>query len=313
MIQQRLETVYAPVWAALRQVDAEIMTIVDSPFPIPLERFFQGGKRLRPAAVLFAANAYDENATKAIRAAAVVELVHASSLIHDDIVDQAIFRREVEALNFSHGESVAVLAGDYVFVRALRGAYSLGIPPIVEELLIVVQDMVVGEFWEELSTREQNFTESMYFKIIEKKTASLFAGALKIGGLVRGAPREELEKLAQTGYQYGMAFQILDDCVDLFDEEDADAPKGRWSLPALYLEKAGVINLAHLDMSLSHLRELTQRHGAFAYTLEVAHDYTERARHYARQLPSTVRDSVLQFVSTLDILADHVETILTLP
>ncbi len=311
MIQQRLQEIYAPILPALRQVDEEIVTIVDSPFPIPLERFFQGGKRLRPAAVLFAANARDASASQAIRAAAVIELVHASSLIHDDIVDQAIFRREVEALNFSHGESVAVLAGDYVFVRALRGAYSLGIPPVIEELLIVVQDMVVGEFWEELSTREQNFTEPMYFKIIGKKTASLFAGALKIGGLVRGASGEELDHLADAGYQYGMAFQILDDCVDLFDEEDADAKKGRWSLPALYLEKQGVVDLSRLDMDLAHLRDLTLRHGAFHYTLDIARDYARKAREVARKLPSAIRENILHFITTLDLLSDHVEAILT--
>lgn len=306
-----LREIYAPIAGALDAVNQAIVEIVDSPFPIPLEPFFQGGKRLRPAAVLFAARARGPEDARAVRAAAVVELVHASSLIHDDIVDQAILRREVEALNYAHGESVAVLAGDYVFVRALRGAYALGIPPIIEELLIVVQDMVVGEFWEEMATRDQNFTTEMYYKIIGKKTASLFAGALKIGGLVRGAPEEELDGLFQTGYAYGMAFQILDDCVDLFDETDSDAKKGRWSLPALLLQEKGLVDLARPAMSLEELRDLTLREGGFQETLEIARTYAEQARGQARTLPRDIREGILRFISTLDLLAARVESILT--
>lgn len=305
-----LKEIYAPISGALGAVDQAIVEIVDSPFPIPLEPFFQGGKRLRPAAVLFAARARGPEDDQAVRAAAVVELVHASSLIHDDIVDQAILRREVEALNYAHGESVAVLAGDYVFVRALRGAYALGIPPIVEELLVVVQDMVVGEFWEEMATRDQNFTTGMYYRIIGKKTASLFAGALKIGGLVRGAPEEELDTLFQTGYAYGMAFQILDDCVDLFDETDGDAKKGRWSLPALLLQEKGVVDLARPGMSLPKLREHILQEGGFQETLKVARRFAREAREHARALPDEVQEGLLRFLSTLDVLSSHVETIL---
>jgi len=306
-----LREIYAPIAQALEAVNRVILEILDSPFPIPLEPFFQGGKRLRPAAVLFAARARGPEDENALQAAAVVELVHASSLIHDDIVDQAILRREVEALNYAHGESVAVLAGDYVFVRALRGAYRLGIPPIVEELLIVVQDMVVGEFWEEMATRDQNFSTDMYLRIIGKKTASLFAGAMKIGGLVRGASSEELELLFQTGYAYGMAFQILDDCVDLFDETDSDAQKGRWSLPALYLKERGKVDLARPGMSLSELREVTLKEGGFQHTLRVAARFTEEARTLGGKLPAETREGILRFLRTLDILSDHVQSVLT--
>ncbi len=308
---EALREIYTPILGALEEVNRTIVEIVDSPFPIPLEPFFQGGKRLRPAAVLFAARARGPEDRRAVQAAAVVELVHASSLIHDDIVDQAILRREVEALNYAHGESVAVLAGDYVFVRALRGAYGLGIPPIVEELLIVVQDMVVGEFWEEMATRDQNFSVQMYHRIIGKKTASLFAGALKIGGLVRGASGEELDLLFRTGYAYGMAFQILDDCVDLFDETDSDAEKGRWSLPALYLQEQGKVDLARPGMSLAELRELTLKEGGFQHTLGVAVRFAEEARTLAGGLPAGTREGILRFLKTLDILSDHVQSILT--
>ncbi len=305
--QQELNRIYAPILPSLERVNQAIVDIVDSPFPLHLEPFFEGGKRLRPAAVLFSALAYSEQHDHAIRAAASVELVHASSLIHDDIVDQAVYRRNSEAINRAYGESIAVLAGDYVFVRALRGVYALEHPGILGQILQVVQDMIEGEFWEEYSTQQQDFTEDRYFKIISKKTASLFGGAFQIGGMVRQAPEEELRALYQAGYAYGMAFQILDDCMDLFDEDDGDAVRGRWSLPALYLERHG-IHLSSFNGNLQELRHAVLDRGGFTFALETARRYEEDARRWVDTIPNeAVQDGLHRFLSTLSLLTRAVE------
>lgn len=258
--------VYEPIARELDAVEAEIAGRSDGRFSV-----LMGGKRLRPAMLLFAARAWDDKVgLDAVRAAATVEMVHAASLIHDDVVDSSTMRRSGLALHRLIGVKPAIIFADLLFVQGLSLLEELGTPGLVHELVREVRTMCEGQWLEVKTVKAGGCTEEQYREVIEKKTASLFAFCCRCGGLLRRAPRREQTALTAFGRDFGYVYQLMDDARDI-----ADAPPGAIELQSLkwggrkWLSAQAEVHAAAARKSLAGVPGRTERTG-MRRMLEVA-------------------------------------------
>ncbi len=192
-----------------------------------------GGKRLRPAFVIAAALSLDSDGERAealtdamVRGGVAVELVHLGSLYHDDVMDEAETRRGVEAVNHRWGNLTAILAGDFLLAKASELAASLG-TEVAELLAATIGRLCEGQVRELQLIYDVTRTEEQYLQAIAGKTAALYATSCRIGGLVAGADRGVVDRLTEFGHAYGMAFQVVDDILDLVaSDEELGKPSG---------------------------------------------------------------------------------------
>lgn len=206
-----------------------------------------GGKRLRPALVLLAgrSGAYQRHRTALIDLAASVELIHTATLIHDDIIDQASTRRTQPTAHARFGVERAVLMGDYLYAAAFSMLARLRQPALLAHLADVGQQLSRGEIVEVEHRYNAALTEAQYLEIVQDKTASLIAACCHVGASLTGATPHTVRQLTTFGWNLGMAFQIVDDCLDLIGEEQrmgkplqADLEQGALSLPMIYLAQS---------------------------------------------------------------------------
>ena len=199
----------------LEVVDSEVTVLRDASRHI----LSAGGKRVRPRLVLLAYTAVGgTNPESAAPVAAAVELVHTASVVHDDINDHGIVRRGRPSINAIWGRTFALLTGDFLFTKV----YELMAPH--KDLNIILADatvaLVEGETLQASAVKENNFTREVYNRIIALKTAALFRAAGELGGRLGGGSQEQIEALANFGYSIGLAFQIVDDVLDLTGDTD---------------------------------------------------------------------------------------------
>jgi heptaprenyl diphosphate synthase len=197
-----------------------------------------GGKRLRPlfGAASFAAALEPGQPVSqhAVRGGVAVELVHLGSLYHDDVIDEAPTRRTVESVNARWGNLTAIVAGDFLLARASEIAASLG-TEVAGLLAATIGRLCEGEIGELRSAFNRARTQESYLDSISGKTASLFATACRIGAIVAGLPRDQIDALTTFGESYGMAFQIVDDVLDLTSTEaELGKPAGHDLLEGVY-------------------------------------------------------------------------------
>ena len=231
----------------LARLEAELTGSVSSSDPfltqIATHLIAAGGKRVRPGFTIAAAATsltVDSPASeRAITGGVAVELVHLGSLYHDDVMDEADVRRTVDSVNARWGNLKAILAGDYLLARASELAASLGVE-VAGLLANTIGRLCEGQLLELQHAYSVDRTEDLYLRSIDGKTASLLAAACRIGGLVTGLPREHTDALTTFGYSYGMAFQIVDDVLDLVSTEAEmgkptghDLEEGVYTLPVL--------------------------------------------------------------------------------
>lgn len=314
-VDKKLAQVYEPILPSLEKVEEEILERLTIDYDFPLKKYIAMGKRLRPASLLFMARAYSGLERDAIVLATAVELVHASSLIHDDIVDEAQFRRDNLALNYRFGNSVAVLAGDFVFSRAIMAANELRNPDIMDVFLSSVLIMVEGEFLEEILKFEDRLKEDYYYKVIYKKTASIFEASFTLGALWRRLKNEMLDTARKIGYNFGMAYQIIDDCEDLFSDTDSDIDLEKITLPVI----GALINSDYhvkisLDMGLEELRKFVFDNKGYDYALKKSNFFIETGKKLVEKLPDPdVIENLRKFFDYLDYKREKVLEIVTSP
>jgi len=202
-----------------------------------------GGKRQRPAFAVLAAGTSLAEATpataEAISGGVSVELVHLGSLYHDDVMDDATTRRTVESVNARWGNLKAILAGDFLLAKASELAAALG-TEVAGLLAATIGKLCEGQVAELEHTFDAARTEEQYLTSIAGKTAALFATACRIGGLVAELPRDQVDALTTFGQRYGMAFQIVDDILDVIATDEQlgkpsghDLVEGVYTLPVL--------------------------------------------------------------------------------
>jgi heptaprenyl diphosphate synthase len=234
------ELLYLPgLDEGLARVEEELRRAVTSPEPLLTEVSAHlvdaGGKRLRPALVLAAAAATGATADADVVLGDIsVELVHMGSLYHDDVIDEASSRRGVESVNARWGNLVAILAGDFLLAKASEIAAGLG-TEVVRVLANAIGRLCQGEMTQLHYSFSTSRPESAYLDAIACKTASLLSASTRIGSIVAGASREEVEALTSVGHAFGMAFQIWDDVRDLVcTEAELGKPAGHDMLEGTY-------------------------------------------------------------------------------
>lgn len=178
-----------------------------------------GGKRLRPALLLLSAKLMDYRGQGAIRLGAVVEIIHTATLVHDDIIDDAKIRRGRPSANTQWGNSKCVLAGDWLYMQAFKVAVGERNFGILDTLIDLTQKMVEGELLQ-MEKLGKLISLQEHFDLIYRKTACLFSACMRLGGILGGATPEQIEKLGEYGDCVGMAFQIVDDVLDLTASEE---------------------------------------------------------------------------------------------
>ncbi len=243
-----LELIYRDIARDMLEVEAEIRAVLESPVP-DIASLLEvsgryGGKRMRPALVFLVARESGGVCEGHARLGAVVELIHLATLVHDDVIDVATMRRRQETVNVRHGNYEAVLLGDIIFSRAIHLLARLGNRRALLALTQAVSTVCEGEILQNRHRQDPDLTETTYYTIISGKTAELYAAATGLAAHLAGAADNVVEAFALCGLKLGIAFQIIDDCLDVAGEEaqvgkslGTDLRNGKMTLPLLILRE----------------------------------------------------------------------------
>ncbi len=200
------------------------------------------GKHLRPALVALAGQALGRVDEGHVTAAVIIEMVHLATLVHDDVMDEAEIRRGRPTLATNWGNEIAVLFGDCLFARALELAAGFPTTEVCRAVAAATNTVCTGEVIQTQRRGDFRFTQEEYFRVLEMKTGELFAVSCELSAHLSGATRERKAALRKFGMAFGAAYQIYDDCVDLFGSElvagkslGTDLAKGKFTLPVLLL------------------------------------------------------------------------------
>jgi octaprenyl-diphosphate synthase len=277
------------------------------------------GKQRRPMMVFLSAMAArgarhgGSLSDDVVQVAKVVELLHTATLVHDDVLDGAALRRRLATVNAMTGVEVAVLLGDYIYARAFHMAVQLEDPTCARWLADTVRVICQGEITQILHRFDLAWTESQYFQVIAEKTASLYAAGCRLGGHYAGGTEARLRALEEYGLELGIAFQIVDDCLDLDGDErvvgkslGTDLSKGKITLPMLYLlQREGgdggrlqaVLGLGEAE-ALRRLRAEFPLEHAVAYAMDEARRRVAKAQASLSVLqPGPERDALQQIAA----------------
>ena len=183
-----------------------------------------GGKRLRPALAVLAANAIGINNQQHHLLAAIIEFIHTATLLHDDVVDHSDMRRGQSTANALWGNEASVLTGDFLYSRAFQLMMELKDTRVLGILADTTNRIAEGEVLQLMNVHNPDISEDIYNDVIERKTAILFEAAARCGAMVAGAHDQQADALAQYGHHLGMAFQLIDDCLD-YQADAADLGK----------------------------------------------------------------------------------------
>ncbi len=256
------------------------------------------GKMLRPVLALLSGWAADpareETGVDLIRLAAVCEMVHMATLVHDDVLDEADVRRRGATINHLRGNEAAVILGDYLIAGAYALCASIGRPEVDLRIARVSMDVCAGELLQLSHGEDWSLDEPTYFQIVARKTGALIGVSCELGARVRGADAALGDRLYQAGVDLGVAFQIRDDVLDLAGREDTvgksvgkDIEKGKLTLPVIHHlaacdagRRAGVLALLERgdDEARASLLAGVRETGSIEYAEGVGAERVERAR-----------------------------------
>lgn len=221
-----------------------------------------GGKRLRPALLLLSAKMMNYTGQGAIRLGAVVEIIHTATLVHDDIIDDAKIRRGRPSANTQWGNSKCVLAGDWLYMQAFKVAVGERNFAILDALIELTQKMVEGELLQ-IEKLGKLVSLQEHFDLIDRKTACLFSVCMRLGGILGGATPEQIDRLGEYGHCVGMAFQIVDDVLDLTASEEVLGKPVGSDLREGKVTMAVIEALEHCTDAERHQIETVMREGGF--------------------------------------------------
>ena len=272
-----------------------------------------GGKRLRPALLLLSCKLLNYSGQGAIKLGAVVEIIHTATLVHDDIIDEAKTRRGRPAANTLWGNAKCVLAGDWLYMQAFKIAVQERNFRILDTLIELTQAMVEGELLQ-IERLGRAITIDEHFELIYRKTACLFSVCMKMGGILARASEADLNRLAEYGRNLGMAFQIVDDVLDLTASEEvlgkpvaSDLREGKATLAVLHaLERCTPAERATIESVLgdggfngitpADIVAILKRYGSIDAAYARAAEFTNAAREAICAFPDSEIKRVLLWV-----------------
>src|SRR5580700_1391698 len=282
-----------------------------------------GGKRLRPSLLLLCSKLIGDGGTSAVHLGAVVEIIHAATLVHDDVIDDARTRRGRPSTNVQWGNHTSVLAGDWLYMQAFQVALRERNFHVLDLLIGLTQMMVEGELLQLERIGSINVTEADCMELVDRKTACLFSVTAKLGALVSGADTQTEERLGDFAWNLGMAFQLVDDLLDFTAREKTlgkpvgnDLREGKVTLPLVYaLEQASGDERRRVETILRdrnydrvpfpQILAMVERYQGIARVKERAQAFTEKARAIINEFPDSPYQRALYSVTELITERDH--------
>jgi octaprenyl-diphosphate synthase len=280
-----------------------------------------GGKRIRPSLLLLAAHMLGYSGPAAIRLGTVVEMVHTATLVHDDIIDGADLRRGRPSPNTTWGNEKCVLAGDWLYMQAFRVALEEKNLRVLDLLIGLTQQMVEGELLQ-IQKLGKAVSEAEYYDLIFRKTACLFAVSMRLGAVLAEATEEQETALAAYGREVGLAFQIVDDVLDLTATEEvlgkpvaSDLREGKATLSVIHSMDHGtardrqaiqrVLDDRSFDrVSREEIQQILARNGSVEYAMAVAERHAEESRKALATLPDSEFKRALLWVPDFVVARD---------
>jgi geranylgeranyl pyrophosphate synthase len=272
-----------------------------------------GGKRLRPQIALLSYRAAGgEDISRVVPLAVAVELLHTASLIHDDINDGSDMRRGHTTVNARWGHALALLTGDFIFIRLLNLMASFD-SRIVQGLADSCLALVEGEVRQMLSLGDTEMTEETYLEIVAQKTASLFSACTELGAILAGGAEEQVAALREYGLSFGTAYQIRDDTLDLVSTRDelgkpvtSDLKQGKMSLALLFaLRESERTREMLFSGDMAQAVQLLYDIGAIDYAMQKATEYATAAKRSLSILPQSEAKAALLELADFAIARDR--------
>ena len=268
-----------------------------------------GGKRLRPALLILAAKACGYTGTHHYTLAAVIEMIHTATLLHDDVVDESALRRGNATANAMFGNAASVLVGDFLYSRSFQLMVGVGSMRVLAVLSDTTNAIAAGEVMQLMHSGDAGLSESAYVEVIQRKTAKLFEAATRLGAVIAGADPDREEALARYGMHLGTAFQLVDDVLDYSGEAAQigkslgdDLAEGKMTLPlirALEIGTAedaaivrGAIERGHLA-DFKPVMDVLARTDALEYARQRATRESEAASACVASLPDSPDRQIL--------------------
>lgn len=323
--QMQIKQIYHPVEKEVMGMEEVIGASLSKSRNAPIQEVSRhllcsGGKRLRPALVILSAKASlghqpSASSHQLTKIASAIELIHMASLVHDDVIDHASLRHNKPTINSKWGQDVAIAAGDYLYSEAFRLIAECGNSDILSCVSEATKLMCEGELQQVCERDNLDLLKRQYLMMIKKKTASLFAASCQAGAISVNSNKIIETALKEYGLNFGIAFQITDDCLDLIGKKEAlgkspgaDFKMGELTLPVLNLisenrEKNRIISLIGQSDKRKAFKEIRQRFinsEAFTKTKEDVYYYIRRAKKSIDKLDETC------FKKSLFALVDYV-------
>ncbi|WP_449446206.1 polyprenyl synthetase family protein [Thermomonas brevis] len=285
-----------------------------------------GGKRLRPMLLLLTAGALGDAQGKRVggdahQLAAVVEFIHTSTLLHDDVVDESDLRRGRKTANAVWGNAASVLVGDFLYSRSFQLMVELGRMDVQQILADTTNMIAEGEVLQLLHVRNPDTDEAAYLRVIERKTAILFAAATRLGALLAGADAATQQALHDYGLRLGYAFQIADDVLDYASDAATlgknlgdDLAEGKMTLPLIHaMAHSDAATRAALRRIVEHgdiegmlaVQAAITASGSLDYSRQRAMDYARAAEEALAALPDNAHVAALRGLARYSVSRDH--------
>lgn len=258
---------------------------------------FSGGKRLRPLLMVLSARICGYTGGYDITFSSAIEFLHAATLLHDDLVDDAALRRGKPVAHSLYGNAITVLVGDFLLARALAISADTGKLEVIKVISKLTEEMSQGEVFQLMRKGDISLSEDEYLGVIGQKTAVLFEAACKTCAILADASDKQKQALSDYGYNFGIAFQMADDLLDytqnaedLGKEVGADLKEGKMTLPVIYaLDRADTSDkelmadiIRNQDFSAEDfgiLVEKLEKYGGIDYTRKMAASYIQKAKN----------------------------------
>lgn len=281
-----------------------------------------GGKRLRPLLAVLAAKALNYQGQQHLSIAAIIEFIHTSTLLHDDVVDESTLRRGKQTANAVFGNQASVLVGDFLYSRSFQMMVELNNMQVMRILADATNIIAEGEVLQLMNVNDPDTTEQSYMQVIYCKTAKLFEAATQLAAVIANQPEPIVRSMTLYGMHLGTAFQLIDDVLDY--QADAvelgknigdDLAEGKPTLPLIHALKHGSVaqqalireaivegnGMLHLDAIMTALDETN----AFAYTRKLAEQEAEKARRALDVIPESDYKQALLALADIAVSRSH--------
>jgi octaprenyl-diphosphate synthase len=318
-----LDLVHSDLDRVEREIGLESVASVDVVTTIGRYLHDGGGKRLRPILLLLSSRLTGNFNDASIRLAAVVEMIHAATLVHDDVIDIAKTRRGRPSSNAIWGNHTCVLAGDWLYMQAFQVALREKNFRVLDLLISLTQLMVEGELLQLERIGKIDVTEADYMELVDRKTASLFSATSRLGAMVSGADEVMEARLGEFAWNLGIAFQLVDDVLDFTSREQilgkpvgSDLREGKVTLALIYalaeatVEERELVATVLRDgsydrVAFTQILELIERRHGIERARERAQQFTEKARSIIAEFPESPYQRALCAVTDLVTDRDH--------